>query len=996
MKKLTCLFVLMLFISLGAYAQETQGPSSTSQATYLGKTILLRDAPTIATTNYGIDELTIIPNGYEGSFNNIVEGQSSSEATLQREMGPLLLNSAIEANFPGIDNTQSGILPPDPTGAVGPDHYVQSVNSAVSIYNKTGTLLVGPVALGNFLGTGNNNGDPIVLYDQLADRWLVSQFGPGAQSLVVGISETEDPTGAYNVYEFLSGQFEDYPHYSVWPDGYYLTTNGSGGGGGFNPREVFVLERDVMLAGDPSPQIVGLDLTGQFANPTTIFSAASANLTGFAFPADTPGFFVYLQDDSWNGNIDVDKLLVWEAVIDWNNTANSTISANPQEIPVDAFDSLFAPFGVGDIDQPGTAQDLAGQGGIISYMANYRTFEDHNSWVITFNVDVDGANTSGIRWIELRNTEANTAWSVFQEGTFAPEDGNSRFMSSAAMDAQGNIGLAYNVSGSETPVGIRHTGRFASDPLGQMTVDENIIFDGLGVQTFSNRFGDYAHLTLDPNEFTFWHTTEYFLANNVWATRIASFSLSSGFASDVGVNGFVSPVTGDLTDTETVEVIIRNFGTDDQSNIPLELRLDGALIANETFTGTVLAGDVVNYTFTATLDLSTEGQTYVVSASTLFTADQQTVNDDASTEVTHLLANDIGVTAITSPTSGMLDIEDVTISITNFGGVAQSNFDVQYILDNESPVVETFTGNILPEETVSFTFAIQADISDAGNLTLVSKTNLAGDQDTSNDEASIDLLNVCMPTATNGCNVDGIKQFVLNTISADDGGNGCNTEPEGSPQGYSNRTNLSTILSNVAGQNQYVLQAQQNWIGGPGVEVLSVWIDFNDNGDFETSEQLIIGEFFQQVAVLEDFDLIIPPGSPLGSHILRAKAIDSSAAGDINNPCSSFAFGEVQDYTVIIDNTLGLDDTAFADATFTIATVDNENFDVSLTSTLEGNVYIGVYNTLGQQLKYKQVQREGNTFNVALDMSNMASGVYFVKMMTVGSSRFKTKKILVK
>ncbi len=986
----------MLFIGLGAFAQETHGPSSTSQAVYIGKTIPLRDFPVMPNHNLGVDELTIIDNRYEGSFENLVEGQSNSEATMQREMGPLLAPNAIEVNFPGINGTQSGFVPPDPTGAVGPNHYVQAVNSSISIYDKTGAVIVGPVALGTFLNNSSNSGDPIVLYDQLADRWLVSEFGNGAQSLLIGISETGDPTGAYNVYEILNGQFEDYPHYSVWPDGYYLTTNGNGGGGGFAAREVFVLERDVMLAGGDDPQVVGLNLTGQFANPTTIFSAASANLTGYTAPADTPAFFVYLQDDSWNGSIDADHLLVWEAVIDWDNVGNSTISADPQEIPVDEFDSLFAPFGVGDIDQPGTTQDLAGQGGIISYMANYRTFEDHNSWLITFNVDVDGNNTSGVRWIELRNTEANTEWAVFQEGTYAPDDGNSRFMSSAAMDAQGNIGLAYNIGGSEMPVGIRHTGRFASDPLGQMTVDENVIFDGPGVSTNTNRFGDYAHMTIDPNDFTFWHTTQYFQSNNVWATRIASFSLSNGFATDVGVNGFVSPASGDLSATETVEVIIRNFGTDDQSNIPLELRLDGALIANETFTGTIAGGDSANYTFTATVDLNVENQTYVVSASTLLTGDQQAVNDEASTEVTHLFANDIGVAAITSPSAGVLGVEDITIDITNYGGVAQSNFDVQYILDGNAPVVETFTGNVPPEETVSFTFATQADISESGNHTIVSKTNLAGDQDTSNDEASLDLLNICMPVATNGCNVDGIKQFVLNTISADDGGNGCNTEPDSSPQGYANRTDLSTTLSNVAGQNEYILQAQQNWAGGPGVEVLSVWIDFNDNGDFETSEQLIAGEFFQQAGVLEDFDLVIPPGSPIGSHILRAKAIDSSAAGDINNACSSYAFGEVQDYTVIIDDTLGLDDNAFANSVFTVSTLDNENFDVALTSSLEGDVFIAVHNTLGQQLKYKRVQREGNTFRVALDMSNVASGVYFVKMMTLGSSRFKTEKILVK
>lgn len=990
------LFIAIFFLSLGIFAQETQGPSSISQAVYKGKTEALSSFPATQSHNFGIDELTIVPNRYEGSFDNLVEGQSVPAGTLQREMGPFLASNTVGANFPGIDNTDSGFLPPDPTGAVGPNHYVQAVNSSIAIYSKTGDLLVGPVALGTFLGNASNSGDPIILYDQLADRWIVSEFGNGAQSLLFAVSETPDPTGAYNLYEILNGQFEDYPHYSIWPDGYYLTTNGTGGGGGFGAREIFVLERDAMLAGDADAQVIGLNLTGQFANPTTIFSAAAANLIGTELPpADAPAYLVYLQDDSWTGSITEDHLLVWEANVDYDNPANSTISANPQEIPVDAFDSLFAQFGVGEINQPGTGQELAGQGGIISYNANYRSFEDHNSWLITFNVDVDGDDTSGIRWIELRNTDADDTWSVYQEGTYAPDDGNSRFMSSAAMDEFGNIGLAFNIGGSNMPVGIRHTGRFKNDPLGQMTVEETVIFDGAGVQTFSNRFGDYAHLTMDPDDVTFWHTSEYFLSDNVWATRIASFQLTGGFANDVGVTSFVSPSNGDLTATETVEVVIRNFGTEAQSNIPLELRVDGVLVASETFTGTIPACDIANYTFTQTVDLSVEGQTYTIEATTVHTGDEQNDNDAASIEVTHLLSDDVGATAITAPTSGELDIEDVTISITNFGGVAQSNFEVQYILDSDAPVVETFTGNVLPEETVSFTFATQATIP-PGAHTIVARTNLGGDLDPSNDETSVELFNICMPTANNGCNVDGIKQFILNTINADDGGNGCNTEPASSPQGYANRTDLSTTLSNVAGQNEYVLQAQQNWTGGPGVEALSVWIDFNDNGDFEASEQLIAGEFFQEVATLEDFNLVIPVGAPVGSHILRAKAIDTSAAGDINNACSDFAFGEVQDYTVIIDDTLGLNDQALANSEFTISTLDNENFEVALTSTLEGNVFIGVYNTLGQQLKYKQVQRDGNVFRVSLDMSNVASGVYFVKMNTLGSKLTRTQKIIVK
>lgn len=995
MKNQLFFYALSIIFTSAFLAQEASPPSTINNATYLGKTELLRNLPTIQSQNFGVDELIIAPNRYEGSLDNLVEGRSSSDGTLQRELGPFRAANMLGANFPGINNTQSNFLPPDPTGAVGPNHYVQAVNSALAIYDKSGVLLAGPIALGTFLGNNSNNGDPIVLYDQLADRWLVSQFGDGTLSLVIGISETSDPTGAYNVYEILEGRFEDYPHYSVWRDGYYLTTNGSGGGGGFAPREVFVLERDVMLAGGDDPQVLGFNLTGQFANPTTIFSAASANITGFTIPDDTPGFFVYLQDDAWNGSIDVDKLLVWEAMIDWENAGNSTISANPQEIPVDPFDTIFAPFGLGEINQPGTTQELAGQGGIISYMANYRSFEDHNSWLITFNVDVDGNDTSGIRWIELRNTVENTEWTVFQEGTYAPDDGNSRFMSSGAMDQFGNIGLAFNIGGSEKAVGINYTGRFNEDPLGQMTVEEATIFDGLGIQTFSNRFGDYAHMTIDPDDLTFWHTTQYYQSNNIWATRVASFQLVGGFANDVGVGFFVSPVSSVLNTTESVEVTLRNFGTETQTNIPIELRLDGVLVATETFTGTLDAFNTASYTFNQTVDLSVSQQTYVLEARTVFGGDQENQNDAASTEVTNLLSRDIGVTAITSPLSGLLGMEDLTVSITNFGGEEQSNFEVQYAINSDPPVVEVFTGTVLPGETVSYTFATVANFTETGSISVAAQTNLLGDLDPLNDAFTINLLNICVPMATAGCIVDGIKQFILNTINADNGGDGCNSEPNGSPQGYSNRTNLSTTLSNVAGQNEYILQAQQNWPGGPNTEALSVWIDFDDSGTFEESEQLIAGEFFQEIAELEDFNLVIPVGANVGSHILRAKAIDTSANGDINNPCSDFQFGEVQDYTVIIDDVLSIDDTAFANSVFTITTLDHKNFDVTLTTSVEGGVFIGVYNLLGQQLKYKPVQRNSNTFTVSLDMSNVSSGVYFVKMMTINSERFVTKKIIV-
>lgn len=901
--------LLLVLLSTGfiASSQEANTATTVGSGTYLGQTGPLRDYPTVQSQpSYGVSELNIIENNF-GTFQGINESALpyGEDPIAQRAAGQFNSFAPI-VNFDGANASEGLATPPDPTGAVGPNHYVQAVNVVVKIYDKAGALLAGPTFLGDFLGDNQNSGDPIIIYDHLADRWFVSQFNTGTDALVIAISKGPDPTGDYDLYQFELDAFPDYPHYAIWPDAYYVTANKSAG------NTTYALDRDAMLAGDPNPAILGFNLPGVVPNPNTVFSPEPANLTGFTFPSDIPGYIVYLQDDGWSNAITFDHLKVWEIDVDFDNPANATIS-EPLEIPVTPFDSFFAPFGAGEQEQPGTNQNIDMISGVISYASNYRTFEDHNSWLITFNTDVDGENsTSGIRWIELRNNETDD-WSVFQEGTYAPDDGLSRFMGSGAMDGQGNIGLAFNIAGPDTPVGVSYTGRFDGDEAGVMTVAEEVIVEGGGVQTTTNRFGDYSHLSMDPDNFTFWHTTEYFSSNNNWTTRIAAFSLSDGFEIDLGVISIDTPEDGDLSDAESVSVTLRNFGTTDQSDIPITLSVDGVEIASEVIAGPITSNTAVTYTFEATADLSIEGQTYVLAAAVGQEGDQAAVNDEATREVTHLFTNDVGVTALITPTtgSGLTATEDVTIEITNFGTSEQTATPVQYSINGGDPIIETFTGTIPVGGTATYTFTIQADLSVLGSYDFVMTTALDTDQDVSNDELLVTVENqVCIPVALNGCNIDGIKQFILNTIEADDGGNGCNTEPGTSPNGYADRTDLSTELSNIEGSNVYTLRAQQNWTGGPGVEALSVWIDFNDNGDFEDSEQLIAGEFFQSFNELEDFTLTIPVGAPLGSFRLRAKAIDTSANGDVNNPCTDFSFGEVQDYTVVIVDQLNPSDIA--------------------------------------------------------------------------------------
>jgi len=607
MKKITLLLIFFT-IFINAFGQKKSSPSSVKNGTYLGKTIKLSDAPTIKNTeNPGVNEIIVNTNDFSLVQTELSDHTSFLESR-QREMGPLLLNT-ITTNFVGATIIESGITPPDPTGAVGPNHYVHAVNTTIKIFDKEGNLITGPVDLGSFMGSEGFGGDPIVMYDQFADRWFLSQFGDANNSLVIGISETNDPTGAYNVYEYVFDAFPDYPHYSVWPNGYYLTINE--GGGGPNPnRQVYVLDRDALLANNNNPQIVGFQLEGQISNPNALYSAGISNFLGTNPIDNMSGFVVYMQDDAWSDQIDIDHLKVWEITIDWEDTDMSTISA-PQEIPLEPFDTVFVN-GTGLVNQPNTDQDLISIGGVISYASNYRRFENHNSLLITFNVGVDEDETYGIRWVELRNDPTNTFWNLHQEGTYAPDDGHSRFMSSSAIDRFGNIGLAFNIGSASMPIGIHYTGRYENDPLGLMTINENVIYDGEGVQTFSNRFGDYAHMAMDIDDLTFWHTAQYFESNNSFATRVASFQLTGGFQNDVGVTDFISPIEGgNLSDSETVEVTIRNFGTEVQSNFPIELIIDDITIATEIVTEVILPFESIHYVFNENVDLSIENQTYL-------------------------------------------------------------------------------------------------------------------------------------------------------------------------------------------------------------------------------------------------------------------------------------------------------------------------------------------------------------------------------------------------
>jgi subtilisin-like proprotein convertase family protein len=969
MKK-SLLFLLFIALVSSTFAQKDK-PTYLAKATYLGVSKPLRDLPKVVPTHnnnpenfkYGNNEMR-----YPKKFNQNAL-PLNGETKAQRDFGGIP-SYALEENFDGsnIGETQ-GFVPPDPTGAVGPNHYVHAVNSAFKIFDKSGNVLAGPTVLGTLWPGNVNDGDPIVLYDQLADRWFISQFNTATNGLLIAISTTPDPTGTYNTWEFPLDSFPDYPHYSIWHDAYYLTANKSA-------NNTYAIDRQALIDGDANPAIVGFTLPGIVQNTNTVFSPEPANLLGAAYDANTPGYVVYMQDDGWSGAITEDHLKIWELNLDWVTTSNSTVSAVPLQLNTVPFESTFAPFGTGDVSQPGTLQKIDMIGGVISYMVNYRKFDGHNSMIVTFNVDVDGNDTSGIRWFELRN-DASNPWSIYQEGTYAPADGNSRFMGSAAIDAQGNIGMGFNVASGTLPVGISYTGRFVDDPLGTMTVAETTIVDGVGIQDFSNRFGDYSHLTMDPDDFTFWHTSEYFSANNFWSSRVGSFRLSAGFDNDLGIADIITPGDATLGSSETVQVTVRNYGTQDQSNFDIELRMDDVLMATETYSGTLSAGTSDTFTFAQTLDLSTGGQTYSLKAKTTLGADQYAVNDEFEKNVTNVFANDIGVTAITAPVSGEgLGSETVTVNIENFGTLDQSGFDVNYIINGGTPVVETVATTVPAGGSIPYSFTTLANLSNVGSYSFSSSTLLSGDADASNDTASSTVVNFDCTTETNGTHYGigpGAGTITESTINITDNKI---VEDINVTVNLNHTYDGDLQLKLVGPDNTEVLLSNEN--GGPGSNYTETVFDDDASVNISSGSAPFTGSFIPD-GDLNDFNGL----SSVGDWKL---VITDNFNGD---------GGALLDWTIQIcaDNALSVDD-YLVDSGLVVVYEGNGSYLVKLpTTTISEGLKLSVINALGQTIFMKSLKNEnGQGYQYNLDMSNASSGVYFVR---IGNNRAGNMKRII-
>ena len=436
------------------------------------------------------------------------------------EGGPLAAAPAPLMTFKGLDLTNWGAgWPPDTHGDVGPNHYIQAVNTSIGIFSKATGARLAAFTFDNFFaangGSGAcatlNYGDPIVVYDQISGRWIITDFAFAGSGTTppyyecIAVSKTADPvSGGWWLYTVTASTtaLNDYPKFGIWNDGIYMSANMFTGGASYGGVKVWALNRDDLISGAPLRSVA-------FTLGTSYFSLLPANLKGTLAPAGTPEYFM----SDYGSNT---SMKLWKFTVNWATPSSSTFTG-PQSFAVASFTRPSSTV----VRQLGSTKRLDTLGDRLMTWLQYRNINGTQSLWVSRTVKISNTST-GIRWMEVRNMSGTP--SVYQQGTYAPTTA-FRWMPSLAVDKFGNMAVGYSMSSSTMYPSIRYAGRLVTDALGTLGQTETIMFAGTGSQTTYSRWGDYSSMAVDPvDDCTFWFTTEYYEATGTnWQTRIGSF-----------------------------------------------------------------------------------------------------------------------------------------------------------------------------------------------------------------------------------------------------------------------------------------------------------------------------------------------------------------------------------------------------------------------------------------------------------------------------------------
>ncbi len=951
-----------LFYVLSFYAQ--QNDNKPQNPIYIGNPNKIEHVPSIASrSNLSIADLSKKEEMKDGKAHkyNTVAGKGSKGADILAK-NPHRLKNKIPSRAPSLvfETAASSSQPTDPAGAVGPNHYFAVTNTAFRIFDKDGNPLTALLNPDPTIFPTGGCCDLTASYDNAADKWVITLLGGGVQ---VAVSDGPDPVNdGWTVYTYSA--VSDYQKLSVWRDGYYMTENTG------SSNKLHVFERSAMIdaaSAGTTPQILSFELPGLVTSG--FHSPQALNISSDDFPSSGGATIVYMQDDAWSG-ISTDHIKIWTADIDWAIPANSLIST-PTELTTTAYTSVFDGGSFSNLDQPSGGATIDALQATVMNQAQFRKFTTHNSAVFNFVVDVDsGANKqAGVRWYELRQTADGQPWTLHQEGTYTAPDNRHAWNASLIMDVKGNIGLGYtsmsspNSTNANVMVGSYYTGRFASDPVGTMTLAEEVILAG-DDNIPSYRYGDYSKIDIDPDgDKKFWFVNE--VMTNGRKNVAGVFQIAPNTNNDVGIVSVDTPASGGLTNSEIVTVTVFNFGENPASGFDVNYQVDGGTTISEPFVGTLASQTSAQHTFSTAADLSTEGQTYTIASCTVLTNDEDINNDCINSDVLHIFSDDIGVTSITEPVSGEgLTNETVTISIENFGHSDQTGFDVNYIIDGGTPVVETVGVNVPAGGTISYSFTTLANLSTVATYSISASTLLSGDSDGSNDTASTSVTNVsCLTNSDNTVQAVGPDSGTVTT----------------SVINFTNDFIIDDVNVTINVDHTFLGDLDVKLIAPNGTEVIladrigSSSDNFtNTVFDDEATTAIASGSapytgLFQPAESLSVLDGLSSAGD-WTLEILDNANIDG---GQLNNWSLQLCGNVV----------LAVDQVLFEDG-FTVIYEENDQFLIKLpVSTINERLNLSVLNTLGQTLYWRTLDNVNGSYdNHKLDMSYVSSGVYFIKI----------------
>jgi len=618
-------------------AEKVDGiETSSTSAVFLGKTKplkeLIRQQPTSVAKKHKIRASKKRPENFKNrrGYSNAILKDREFLGNDPIRQSDFPSGAAIEplVNIVGIGE---GGSPLDPTGNAGNNYYIQMVNvTQIGVFSKSGELIEEFSA--NTLWDEidkSSAGDPIVLFDELAQKWIITEFTDPA-NLLIAVTETDDPFGSYFIYTFATPEFPDYPKYAIWPDAIMVTTNEEGP----DVLHHYFIQRAPLLAGEENVLIQRVEVPGNINTEAGFFVATPVDWNGSLLPENSKPLSLSLNDSSW-GEVDNDQINLFRFDVNWNEPDSTTVEKiSIITTPFDGYPCAAEGFWFACMPQKG-GTGLDGIPEVIMNVPDYRNFGSHESMVFSFITDVtDGQDLSGIRWVELRR-ETGKDWYLYQEGSYAPEDGYHRFMSSIVMDDEGNIAMGFNVTSENDYVGVRYTGRFASDPLGVMTVQEYNVVNGQAPISSGSRFGDYAHMSLDPADGkTFWYTTEYAgEGDDITQSRIIAFQLLKD-TFDLSVS-LIKPASGKLLSAEEDVVIrVKNSGLEDMSGYIVDYSVNGIMLESIEIPDTLRADSIKEVIFTSKVDLSGIGS-YQIACSVQHPLDNYLKNNTVEKTIVH-------------------------------------------------------------------------------------------------------------------------------------------------------------------------------------------------------------------------------------------------------------------------------------------------------------------------------------------------------------------------